>query len=96
MMFLCHACREPRLRIVETLELGGDDTWDERQPRILRCACGYVAIGASRRGSMDGECAAPLGYAGVVEAAGVLIRERKIDAARALLDRMSTSFRISG
>ena len=59
-MLICPDCKEPRLEVTHSLELGPDGDSDEVDIQALRCGhCGMTAVGSyeeSRRGRLDHEC----------------------------------------
>lgn len=66
MSFLCPACAGKTLVIEESLDLGADDTYDERALQVVSCGdCGFrgaAMYGESRRGALDSESADHTGY----------------------------------
>jgi hypothetical protein len=98
--FACPACERSELQIQDRLELGGDDTWDEVALQVLRCACGFGALGTYRefrRGSLDSETVEHEGHAAdedQIREAETLIRALDHPAARRLLPKLTRPFRL--
>jgi hypothetical protein len=98
--FACPSCARFDLQIQLSLELGGDDTWDEVALQILRCPCGFGALGTyreSRRGSLDSETVEHEGHAAnedQIREAETAVRALDRPAARQLLPKLTRPFRL--
>ena len=66
MSFLCPECGGKTLVIEESLDLGADDTYDERALQVVSCgSCGFTGAALyeeSRRGSLGSESVNHTGY----------------------------------